>query len=424
MACVRRFPQKEASQMHKTYLAEALVKINMLKQQGIKPNMSELSRETGLDRHTLKKYFDEGGKFNKERSPKGSKYDALEETISERMSIEGVTIKSLWEHLLDEKAEQAKALSYRGLVSYVRNKGHGGAAAERLAAHPRFETAPGAQLQVDWKESLSVKTKSGETIEFNVFSATLSWSRYHFFVYSTGKGAADFIRCLISVLKELGAMPREIVADNMAAIVSCRGGTRRKLPQIVQLEKDLGVRIRLCKPRTPETKGKVESSNRFVNRLRAYDGLIADEGELKAKTARIQSRSNAEANGETGVPPSALLMKERSSLGALPNALMLESYASESYVTAKVPQTMLARCRGKWYSVPRAMIGKRAVAIPSEGKVYVFDSAGLLVAEHAESKAKTNYQEAHYAEALAGKGIAEDEISGMAEEQIGRLSSL
>lgn len=409
--------------MHKTYLAEALVKINMLKQQGIKPNMSELSRETGLDRHTLKKYFDEGGKFNKERAPKGSKYAALDETISERMSVEGVTIKSLWEYLLDEKAEQAKALTYRGLVSYVRKKGYGGDPAER-AAHPRFETAPGAQLQVDWKESLSIATKAGGKIEFNVFSATLSWSRYHFFVYSTGKGTEDFIRCLITVLKELGAMPREIVTDNMAAIVSCRGGTRKKLPQIVQLERDLGIKIRLCKPRTPQTKGKVESSNRFVNRLRAYDGEIADEADLKAKIARIQARSNAVANEETGVPPSALLMKERASLGALPNALMLESYASESYATAKVPQTMLVACRGKRYSVPRAMIGKRAVAIPAEGKVYIFDSAGLLVAEHAESGARTNYQAAHYAEALGGKGIADDEISKMAEEQIGRLSSL
>lgn len=417
-------PAKEASKMHKTYLAEALVKINMLKQQGIKPNMSELSRETGLDRHTLKKYFDEGGKFNKERSPKGSKYDALAETISDRMSVEGVTIKALWEFLLDEKPEQAKALTYRGLVSYVRKKGYGSEAAERLVAHPRFETAPGAQLQVDWKESLSITTKTGEKIEFNVFSATLSWSRYHFFVYSTGKGTEDFIRCLIAVLKELGAMPREIVTDNMAAIVSCRGGTRKKLPQIAQLEKDLGIKIRLCKPRTPQTKGKVESSNRFVNRLRAYDGEIADEAELKAKIAHIQARSNAEANEETGVPPSALLMKERASLGVLPNALMLESYVSESYATAKVPQTMLVTCRGKRYSVPKTMIGKRAVAIPAEGKVYVFDSAGLLVAEHAESQAKTNYQAAHYAEALSGKGVADDEISRMAEEQIGRLSSL
>lgn len=219
--------------MHKTYLAEALVKINMLKQQGIKPNMSELSRETGLDRHTLKKYFDEGGKFNRERSPKGSKYDALAEIISDRMSVEGVTIKALWELLLDEKPEQARALTYRGLVSYVRKKGYGSEAAERLVAHPRFETAPGAQLQVDWKESLSITTKTGEKIEFNVFSATLSWSRYHLFVYSTGKGTEDFIRCLIAVLKELGAMPREIVTDNMAAIVSCRGNTRKKLPQIV-----------------------------------------------------------------------------------------------------------------------------------------------------------------------------------------------
>ena len=63
--------------MTKPNLTKALAELNMCKQYEIKPNFSELSRKTGIDRHTLKKYYENGGKFDKERSPKGSKYDEL-----------------------------------------------------------------------------------------------------------------------------------------------------------------------------------------------------------------------------------------------------------------------------------------------------------------------------------------------------------
>ena len=66
----------------------------------------------------------------------------------------------------------------------------------------------------------------------------------------------------------------------MKAIVSIEGNKRYKYNEIIQFEKDLGIKIRLCKVRTPETKGKVESSNRFVNRLLAYNNEIEDKNEL------------------------------------------------------------------------------------------------------------------------------------------------
>jgi transposase len=62
-------------------------------------------------------------------------------------------------------------------------------------------------------------------------------------------------------------MPREVLTDNMAAIVTVSGGARRKHPRILQFGRDFGLRIRLCRARSPQTKGKVESSNRFLDRL-------------------------------------------------------------------------------------------------------------------------------------------------------------
>lgn len=63
--------------------------------------------------------------------------------------------------------------------------------------HPLFETEPGVQLQVDWIESIKLSTVCGEILKFNLFSATLGYSRFHYFEYSDFKQEAGFKRCII-----------------------------------------------------------------------------------------------------------------------------------------------------------------------------------------------------------------------------------
>lgn len=414
----------EVNGMTKKGITLALSELTMCEQYGMKPNFSELSRKTGIDRHTLRKYYENGGKRDKERAPKVSKYEPIRAFIESRMAIGGLPIRGVWFAIEHEMPALAGSLSYKGLVSYIRKNEIGRRQSPELEAHPRYECGPGDQLQVDWKESLSLHTRGGAVISYNVFSATMAYSRYHLYAYSAGKGTDDFVRCLIEVLRRLGGIPREILTDNMAAVVSCTGGGRRKLAPIAQLERDLGCRIRLCRPRTPETKGKVESSNRFVNWLMAYDGLVEDEACLIAKIRLMEADSDAEVNREVGAPPIALFSKERAFLSPMPSGVMLESYVSEKYVTPKVPATMLVRCRGREYSVPRSMIGRKATAVPSEGMVYVFSSDGSLVAEHRIGASRINYSPEHYREALAGKGLDDGQISEMAERSLERLASL
>jgi transposase len=107
-----------------------------------------------------------------------------------------------------------------------------------MKAHVRYETPAGNQLQVDWKENLSTVLKTGEIIEYNLFVATLGYSRYHFYIYSKSKATDDFLRCLIEVLQRMGGIPKMVVTDNMSAIVSIRANSRDKLPVIRQFEKD------------------------------------------------------------------------------------------------------------------------------------------------------------------------------------------
>ena len=60
----------------------------------------------------------------------------------------------------------------------------------------------------------------------------------------------------------------------MTVIVDVIKNKRYKHTIIFQLEKDLSININLCKVKTPEAKGKVESQNRFIARLLAYKSIV------------------------------------------------------------------------------------------------------------------------------------------------------
>lgn len=76
--------------------------INIIKVMNFKPNYSELAREYGIDRRTVKKYckwYD--GKTKTRNKP--SKLDKYYEEIKIKLSINGITAKAMYEYLIDKK---------------------------------------------------------------------------------------------------------------------------------------------------------------------------------------------------------------------------------------------------------------------------------------------------------------------------------
>ena len=391
--------------------------LTLMKQLNIKPNYSDLSRRYGLDRHTIKKYYEEGGKIMKERQRKPSKYDFYEDDIVKLLAKPGVTIKATLEFLKDKYPDFS--WNYSGLKDYIKTNQLG--VTKNKEAHVRFETKPGEELQVDWKESVKLHDKSGKEYLFNVFTGTLGYSREHLFVYSLTKTTEDFLRCMVDILKRIG-LPKRILTDNMAAIVSIRNGKKHKHPKIVAFEKDIGIRIKLCKPRSPETKGKDESANRFVNWVKAYDYEFDNESELIQIIQRIESKANQEINKTTGMPPIALFQKEKEYLSDIPNKLLLESYLQEVY-EAVVPSTLLVSYKGKGYSVPVNYINKRVKIYPIDNEIYIYYK-DELISTHTISNSLFNYKQEHYIQGLSSHYKDQNQIEEIAKENLERLGSL
>lgn len=246
-------------------------------------------------------------------------------------------------------------------------------------------------------------------IEFNLFSATLGYSRFHYFEYTEFKQEVDFKRCLVHFYKQIGGLTKELLTDNMAAIVNVKDNKKTVHPSVVQFFKDIGVELRLCKVRSPQTKGKDEVSNKYAQWLKAYDGKLENKEHLIRLIEKLNIDVNKQVNTRTNLPPVLLFAKEKEYLSPLPNKELLDFYEDEMR-SCKVPSTFLIEYKGGKYSVPPYLITKTVNYKEREGKLFVYYEHDL-VAEHELVKSKCiDYQNDHYKKGMEGKLKDNDEI--------------
>ena len=377
--------------------------LNMYRQLGIKPNFTEIGRKYGLDRRTVAKYWRNGDEIEDHRRDKASAFDEFRDVIEQKASLPGVTKRAIYEFLLHRHPD-AGLPKYGSFTKYCRNRRIECAPTAEADAHPRFETPPGRQLQFDWKEGLEMVDVNGEVFEFNVFSAVLGYSRAHRFIYSRTRTEDDLLACLLATFVRFGGVPEEAITDNMGALVTFSGGRRTRSERAWRFAKEAGFELKLCRVSTPQTKGKDESANRFVNRLRAYDHDFEGERGLMDAIARIEARSNSEPNETTGLPPAVLFMKEKEHLRPIGNMRLLQDMVGNVSVQ-RVPATMLVRAAGRQWSVPRACIGKdvHVIAMPSGQVRITLDGETVAVHDASAAAGPINYAEDHYVEAMSGK---------------------
>lgn len=388
----------------------------------IKPNYSELARKYKMDRHTVKKYHENGKIPERKKVNRQSKWDEYFDEIQSLMTLSATTKMSVFQSLyykndgnLPGDYSSFKAYTWRKNLTCNKTDD---------TPHVLYETEPGEQLQCDWKEGCKTHSKDGTLYEYNVFSATLGYSREHIFIYSRSRTSEDFMRCLIDTFKRLGGKTKIVKTDNMSAIVSFNNGERKVHPVIKSFFDDLGVKLELCDVRTPETKGKCESANRFVNWIKAFDYQISDEEELISIIEnQITAQCNSIVNQSTGIPPAKLFLKEKDKLQPLGNKILLENYIRE-HRRQKVPATLLVSYKRAQYSVPKKYIGKVVDIYIISDQLYIYYNSSLITV-HSISQNPMNYKNEHYKEAMAARlKTNEEDISEMAEKNLNRLNQL
>lgn len=394
-----------------------ITQLQILRLSNIKPNFSELARQYDIDRRTVKKYYD-GYEGKPKHHNKPSRLDEHYELIKTKLMLRGANVRAVYEFIVDEV--DASIGTYSNFNKYVKSKGLKPVKTEK--GHPRYETDMGVQAQVDWKEDVTLHNRYGEPFTFQVFDYKLGYSRYPVFTYKLYKTRQDVFDCLIASFKATGGVPREILFDNMSSVVDRDGRKANIGNEMKAFAKDMGFKIKLCKPRHAFTKGKVEALNKFLAWLVPYEGEFETEEELVSILSRINKKVCERICDETGVPPILLFQKEKEYLQSLPSDKVLESYLTHDRQTTVRKDSMVTYMKNK-YSVPAEYIGKPVRLKVYDDSLQIYYSTELIVS-HRLSDKRLNYKKEHYTQLLSGYIKNDDDIAAIAEMNLRQMDTL
>lgn len=371
----------------------------------MKINKSKLARDFGVDRRTIERYLNGFVPSKKrERSSKIDEYyEVIQLLLSEETPQQFYYMRVLRQYLKDNHGLDCAQSHFRAYIAKHEAfndyfKKHQAIPSPKGVA--RFETAPGIQAQLDWKENIQYLTKGGETIEVNVAVLILSHSRLRLFHMSTSKSQAILKHFLTESFERLGGVPKELLTDNMKTVMDIARTEYSKSKingKFEQFAQDFGFKVKPCVAGRPRTKGKVETTMKILDEIHAYQGQLSIEG-LHALITKMNERVNHQMHQGTGRVPLLEYKKEKNHLLQLPTDTVRDSY-KVIHSTVKVNASNMIHYKSNQYSVPSEYAGKRVQIQVYDQHIYVYYNMNLIAC-HAISHAKLNYQDAHYIEAL------------------------
>lgn len=295
-------------------------------------------------------------------------------------------------------------------------------ASVKAATVSRFETAPGEQAQLDWKESIEITLSNGEVVEVNIFVLILSYSRYRVYQLSINKTQDILLHFMAQSFEVFGGVPEIIVTDNMKTVMDTPRTERNKgkvNAKFEQFAKDYGFEVHPCIAGRPNTKAKVESPMRILDELKAYSGDLS-YNQLNRKLKEINDRENSRFHKEYAMIPILGLEKEKDSLLPLPTESVRNQYRIKT-VNVKVNSSSMITYKGNQYSVPPEYIHKELKLQYYDNRLHIYFNTEL-VAIHDESSKKLNYLESHYIEIMKKTlPFKEDEIAKIAKDNLQKI---
>ncbi len=379
-------------------------------------NKSEIARRLGCDRRTVTKYLNDS---SPRREPKSrpSILDDYKDLIQDKVDRFGASSTGIYRFM--------RKIGYEGCYETVNNYVNLHKEKAIKKATIRFETSPGLQAQVDWKEKVTMINRAGEPFEVNLFLMVLGFSRMKYIKLTTNRNQKTLFHCLTEGFKYFGGIPKEILFDNMATVVNRTHSTFRSLSinqTFDYFSKDAGFEIVTCRPYRPQTKGKVETLAKLMDRLKVYNEEFDTFDELEFIVDEFRDELNEEVSQGSGVTPKERFKKEKEYLNPLPSMDILISYFHHER-TYKVSTESMINYKGRKYSVPIKYIGLKVTLQEKDNEILIYYTKDLIACHRITDKI-LHYKYDHVKDILksdAMKRLDDDQIDDFIENTLSQM---
>ena len=339
---------------------EELLLIRDLYSQGF--SISEISRQTGFDRKTIRKYLKLKTLPGPQKRPgRKSKLDPFKPYILKKLKEGPYTAARLYREIKEMGFDGGKTI-VKDFIQKVRPK-------QVVPAVLRYETKPGIQAQVDWGEVGKVEV-DGKIKKLFFFSMILGYSRMRYVEFTLSTDTSTLIQCHLNAFQYFSGCTQEILYDNMKQVVikrALKSSDSEWNSLFEDFFKHYGFIPRLCRPYRPQTKGKIENTIGYVKRDFFLGGEFSSLGNLNSQALEWLKRVNSSVHGTTHEVPLERFKEE--------NLILLDQvppYKVVKIETRKVSRDCYVSYLGNKYSVPYKFAGRKAELHVSDGKFQIY----------------------------------------------------
>ena len=387
-------------------------RMKMMKEGDVKPNFSEIARRQDCDYRTVKRYYESDAVPTRKKT-KPSKLDPYKQIIEDKILL-GCTASSIY-YFIIKKGYDGK---YSILRDYVRSLKLEGIQKATI----RFETNPGLQAQVDWKEKLKMINKHGVIFEINIFLMLLGFSRVKYIELTLDKNQDTLMMAMINGFQYFGGIPKEIIFDNMKTVIDQSKTNYQEAvvnEAFYQFSKDMRFEVWACRAFRPQTKGKVEALAKLMSRLAPYNYEFETLEDLEKIVKEVMEEINNDKSYATNEKPLVLLEKEKEYLLPLPNQELINNYFTKPISRIVTKESMVTYMNNK-YSLNPKYIGKKVnLEVKNDTLTILYENE--IIANHKISTRRFNYRKEDMIAILktdAMKFAKDEEIEDFARKQL------
>jgi len=350
---------------------------------------SDIIRETGLNKRTVKKYFDMSEKEYlryietvKNRTKIFEPYKSNILRIYRENNYQRLEKAAVYDYLEEKYGSlPGTERSFRNFINYLEDTGQ-----LIFNIHPRryhsVEELPfGKQLQIDFGEH---RTKNG--MKLHMFGAVLSASRYKYCGFQSEHfSTIDLINHLLDCFEYMGGMPEELVIDQDAVMVlkeNC--GDIIFTKDFKHFREEMGLKIFVCRKSDPETKGKIENVIKYIKRnflkLRTFEGIE----DVRTRAFRwLSRRANGKISLATRRIPREMFIEEKKHLRPLINSIY-RSDISAGREKRKVDTLGMISVNSCKYPVPEDYRNHEVEIYKTNEQLFIYDiRTGEKIQEYA-----------------------------------------
>ena len=341
-------------------------------------SVRQIARSLGVSRRTVDKALAQveqargAGPTPRPKSARGSQLDSYEPAIIDLLArYPDITVQRVHEEL--------QRLGYQGGYTILSQRVLALRPRPLVAPVRRFETSPGAQAQMDYSTYDLDFTVEGRR-RVHAFSYVLGYSRRQYLHFVESQDFATTVREHIRAFEYLGGVAATCLYDNMKVVVSAYDGDEPVYnPRFLAFAAHYGFRPVACRPRRPQTKGKVERPFGYVESSLLGGRSFRDLGHLNETAVWwLAQVADVRIHRQTKARPVDRHAEEQPHLLVLP----ARPFDAAEVVYRTVDAEGFVVYRQNFYATPWRLIGQNVAVRVTEDELTIYDRAFVEAARH------------------------------------------